>query len=62
MCSCASQVPARVIAVPAIPYTANGKKVEIAVKKTIAGKPVTNLSSLANPESLDFYKTIDLSS
>lgn len=49
-------VPARVIACPAIPYTTNGKKVEIAVKKTMMGKPVTNLSSLRNPEALDWFK------
>jgi len=51
-------VPAKVIACPAIPYTVNGKKVEIAVKKTLSGKPVTNLSALLNPESLDFFKAL----
>jgi len=51
-------VPAKVIACPAIPYTVNGKKVEVAVKKTMCGKPVTNLSALLNPEALDFFKNL----
>lgn len=46
----------QVIACPAIPYTVNGKKVEVAVKKTMSGKPVNNLSALLNPEALDFFK------
>lgn len=48
----------QVIACPAIPYTVNGKKVEIAVKKTLSGKPVNNLSALLNPESLDFFSSL----
>ena len=41
-----------------IPYTINGKKVEIAVKNIIEGKEITNKDALSNPESLDFYKNI----
>ena len=48
-------VPAKVIAVPDIPYTLNGKKVETAVTNILHGRPVTNRDSLANPESLDIY-------
>ncbi|MCP4347537.1 MAG: acetoacetate--CoA ligase [Desulfobacterales bacterium] len=48
-------VPAKIIAVPDIPYTLNMKKVELAVKKVIQGKPVLNKDALRNPESLDFY-------
>ena len=51
-------VPAKIIAVPDIPYTLNMKKVEIAVKKTIEGKPVQNKDALKNPEILDFYANI----
>ncbi|MDL2268972.1 acetoacetate--CoA ligase [Desulfosarcina sp. OttesenSCG-928-A07] len=51
-------VPAKIIAVPDIPYTLNMKKVEIAVKKTIQGEPVKNKDALKNPESLDFYAAI----
>ena len=48
-------VPAKIIAVPDIPYTLNMKKVELAVKKTIEGQEVKNKDALKNPESLDFY-------
>jgi acetoacetyl-CoA synthetase len=51
-------VPAKIIAVPGIPYTLNMKKVEIAVKKAIDGKPVLNKDALSNPEILDFYANI----
>lgn len=45
-----------VLSVPEIPYTVNGKKVEIAVKQTVAGLEVKNKNALANPNSLDFFK------
>ncbi len=51
-------VPAKIIAVPGIPYTLNMKKVEIAVKKMIQNEPVLNRDALANPGVLDFYKDI----
>ncbi len=51
-------VPAKIIAVDDIPYTLNGKKVEIAVSKIIHGEDVTNRDALANPNSLDLYKNI----
>ena len=51
-------VPAKIIAVPDIPYTLNMKKVEIAVKKIIEGKTVQNKDALKNPEILDFYANI----
>ncbi|CAB4068362.1 AACS [Lepeophtheirus salmonis] len=41
-----------------IPYTINGKKVEVAVKKILAGQSVKNQSALANPESLDLFRNI----
>lgn len=49
-------VPALVLPISDIPYTINGKKVEIAVKKLIHGEFVTNQDALANPESLELYK------
>ena len=55
---CLRHVPAVVLETKEIPYTLNGKKVEIAVKKVIEGKTVDNISSLQNPEVLDFYKNI----
>ena len=51
-------VPEVVLETNEIPYTMNGKKVEIAVKKVIEGRAVDNTDSLQNPEVLDFYKNI----
>ena len=48
-------VPAKILAVPEIPYTLNMKKVELAVKKVIQGQEVKNKDALKNPEVLDFY-------
>jgi len=51
-------VPAKIIAVPDIPYTMNMKKVESAVTNIIHGRPVLNRDALANPESLDYYQNL----
>ncbi|PKN24625.1 MAG: acetoacetate--CoA ligase, partial [Deltaproteobacteria bacterium HGW-Deltaproteobacteria-21] len=51
-------VPAKIVAVPDIPYTLNMKKVELAVKKVIQGQEVLNKDALRNPESLDYYAQI----
>jgi len=51
-------VPAKIIQVSDIPYTINGKKVELAVKKMIHNEPVLNRDALANPEALKLYKDI----
>ncbi len=51
-------VPAKIVAVPDIPYTLNMKKVELAVKKTIEGRPVLNKDALSNPGALDYYVNI----
>jgi len=51
-------VPAKIIPVADIPYTVNGKKVELAVRNIIHGKPVQNREALANPEALELYKNI----
>ena len=51
-------VPKKVIEIADIPYTINGKKVEIAVKKIIHGEDVPNRDALANPESLQFYQNL----
>ena len=48
-------IPAKIIAVPDIPYTLNMKKVELAVRKMVEGQPVLNKDSLRNPESLDYF-------
>jgi acetoacetyl-CoA synthetase len=51
-------VPARIIAVPDIPYTTNIKKVESAVTNIVHGRPVTNKDALSNPECLDYYEKL----
>jgi acetoacetyl-CoA synthetase len=48
-------VPAKIIAVPDIPYTLNMKKVELAVRRIIHGQEVPNKDALRNPEALDHY-------
>ncbi len=48
-------VPAKIIEIDDIPYTLNMKKVEIAVRNVIEGKPVKNKDALKNPEALDQY-------
>jgi acetoacetyl-CoA synthetase len=51
-------VPAKILAVPDIPYTLNMKKVEIAVRKVIHNQPVRNRDALRNPEALDYYANL----
>jgi len=51
-------VPAKIISISDIPYTINMKKVELAVRNVIHGKPVLNTDALANPQSLELYKNI----
>jgi acetoacetyl-CoA synthetase len=48
-------VPAKIIPIMDIPYTINGKKVEIAVRKILHREAVTNREALANPHSLELY-------
>ena len=48
-------VPAKILPVTDVPVTLNGKKVEIAVRNVIEGKPVTNRDALANPQALDQF-------
>lgn len=49
-------VPAKILQVGEIPRTINGKIVEIAVRQVVHHQPVSNLSSLANPKALDYFK------
>ena len=51
-------VPAKILQTPDIPYTLNMKKVELAVKKVIEGKPVLNKDALSNPDILDYFANI----
>jgi acetoacetyl-CoA synthetase len=54
-------VPKEIIAVKDIPYTRSGKKVELAVARILAGKPVTNIEALTNPECLKEYESYSAS-
>jgi acetoacetyl-CoA synthetase len=49
-------VPSEIHSVSDIPRTINGKKVEMAVAKTIHGQEVTNIDALANPEALELFR------
>jgi acetoacetyl-CoA synthetase len=51
-------VPALILPISDVPVTLNGKKVELAVRNVIEGKPVTNKDALANPEVLDQFTNV----
>ena len=51
-------VPSVIKAVNDIPYTLNGKKVEVAVKKIVHGEEVQNRDALRNPECLEGFRGI----
>jgi acetoacetyl-CoA synthetase len=51
-------VPEKILAVDDIPYTINGKKVELAVRKIIHGQEVNNREALANPQALELYRNL----
>jgi acetoacetyl-CoA synthetase len=50
--------PSRVLQVAGIPYTMNGKKVELAIKQILDNEPVLNIDALKNPETLKYFKNI----
>lgn len=54
----ARHVPSLILETQGIPYTINGKKVEVAVKQVIAGKTVEHRGAFSNPETLDLYRDI----
>ena len=51
-------IPTIIIQVEDIPYTINGKKIEIAIKRIINGEKSINVESVSNPECLEEYKEI----
>jgi acetoacetyl-CoA synthetase len=54
-------VPKDILVVTDIPYTRSGKKVELAIARILAGKPVTNIEALSNPECLSEYENYSAS-
>ncbi len=51
-------VPARIVQVPDIPRTKNGKVVELAVKALVHGMAVPHTDALANPEALQLFRNM----
>ncbi|MBI1395956.1 MAG: acetoacetate--CoA ligase [Betaproteobacteria bacterium] len=54
----ARHVPNEVIAIPDVPRTISGKKLEVPIKKILLGQPVdraVNRDSMANPGALDWF-------
>ena len=51
-------VPAFIMQAPDIPRTISGKTVEIAVRNILHDRPVDNEDALANPQALDFFRTV----
>ena len=51
-------VPSKIIEVLDIPRTTSGKILELTVKKLVNKQDVNNLSSIANPESLKYFKNL----
>ena len=54
-------VPALIVAVQDIPRTRSGKISELAVGAAVNGDPIRNIEALANPESLDAYRSLKTS-
>ena len=51
-------VPDAILAIPEVPYTISGKKMETPVKKILMGKAVgeaASLDAMRNPESLQYF-------
>lgn len=53
-------VPDLVLVAPELPRTKSNKLVELAVTDVINGRKVRNIDSLANPESLDWFKNLNV--
>jgi acetoacetyl-CoA synthetase len=54
-------IPDVIMQAPAVPRTLNGKKLEVPVKRLLAGEDVSkslNIGSLANPDSITFYSEL----
>ena len=53
-------VPALMLQAPDLPRTKSGKLVELAVTRAVNKEPIVNLGALANPESLEWFKDLNL--
>jgi acetoacetyl-CoA synthetase len=52
-------VPAKIVQVADIPRTKSGKITELAVRDVVHGRPIKNIESLANPDSLAAFKDVE---
>jgi acetoacetyl-CoA synthetase len=51
-------VPDEIVQAPAIPHTLTGKRLEVPIKKLLAGGPLekaANIASVDNPDALRWY-------
>ncbi len=51
-------VPDDIIAIPAVPRTLTGKKMEVPVKRLLLGRPLSEVAAtgaIADPRALDFF-------
>jgi acetoacetyl-CoA synthetase len=53
-------VPALIMQAPDFPRTKSGKLVELAVNRAVNGEEIDNLGALANPESLEWFRELNL--
>jgi len=51
-------VPSRIVAVPSLPMTLNGKRSERAASDALSGRPLRNVAVLQNPEVLDLLRSL----
>jgi acetoacetyl-CoA synthetase len=51
-------VPARILVCPEVPRTISGKITELAVRHLLHGRTVQNTEALANPQALDYFRTL----
>ncbi|GEC26073.1 MULTISPECIES: acetoacetate--CoA ligase [Pseudonocardia] len=54
----ARHVPDEIIAAPAVPHTLSGKRLEVPIKKLLAGRPLekaANIASVDDPDALRWY-------
>ena len=49
-------VPKNVWSVSDIPYTRSGKKMELAISRILAKRPIKNIEAVANPDCLKQYE------
>jgi acetoacetyl-CoA synthetase len=53
-------VPALILQAPDFPRTKSGKLVELAVTRAVNKEPIDNSGALANPDSLEWFKDLNL--